>query len=433
MAAPASQRTETPAPVPARLVLRPLQKAIKDDTSRFKTACIHRRFGKTILAVDWLVEGNEVCTLPDYKGFFVFPFAKQGEEVAWDFLCQQTAHIPDCKYDKWRLEVTFPLNKARGDIVGGKIKLLGAEQYHKHRGKYADRVAFDELCDIPPAAWRQVFRPMLSDREGSAFFIGTPRGKDWFYDLWQNGGRIAGWKSWHANVYETGALPPAEIEALREEYRNDPNDFAREFLCDWDVAASGAYYQKQVNAMIDKNRIGEVPHLPDQQVYTSWHFDKNDTYTVLFWQQARAMWHAIDCLQEHNSSVAEIAPQILAKPYVYATHMCPPLPPDSARLQIARQLGLRMQPVRKCEHADVVELVKNEFPRFRFDKENCQDLTEAGRQYHAEYDEKLKVYKPNPVMNWAADYAGALGTFVLGPKRASDWNKPIVYPERFRA
>ena len=164
------------APPPADFQLRPLQIAIKADTNRFKVACIHRRFGKTVLAIDWLKDEILNCPLPEPRGYFVFPFAKQGEEIAWDFLRAQCADQEDAVFDKWRLEVTF--------ANGGKIKLLGAERYQKHRGKYADAVAFDECCDIAPAAWRLVFRPMLSDRLGKALFIGTPRGRDWFRDLW---------------------------------------------------------------------------------------------------------------------------------------------------------------------------------------------------------------------------------------------------------
>lgn len=412
--------------LPDQLELRPLQRTILDDPHRFKVACIHRRFGKTVLAIEWLKETLLECPLPAPRGYFIFPFAKQGEEIAWDFLLAQTSDISRMKYDRWRLTAKFP--------GGAEIKLLGAESYNKHRGKYADAVAFDELEDIAPAAWRKVFRPLLADRIGKALFIGTPRGRTWFRDLWDNGGKLDDWASWHATVYETDSIDPVEVEALRLEMSE--NDFAQEFLCDWDVARSGAFYQRQINAMIADDRVCDVPHNPDEVVTTAWWLDRTGQVAISYWQRCGPMLHCIDVTGDTAATTADLVGEVLAKPYVYDRHLVPgQIESTSERLQIMRRLGLK--PVRvptPIETIDGIERVRNRLGRVRMDRENCEDLIEAGRQYHSKFDEVKRTFNIEPVRDWSATYAGSMGVYMLGlNEQRSDWSKPIEYPEVFRA
>lgn len=420
--------------------LRPLQKAIKTAQARMQVAAVHRRYGKTFGAADWLIDAAERCEHPNPRCYFVFPYARQAEEVTWDMfkaLLGQEEYTKSSKdedailMDEWRLEIRLP--KREQDSVRPLIKLLGAQEYHKHRGKYADAVAFDETVDIPPPAWTQVFRPMLSDRDGRALFIGTPRGKDWFYDLWRNAATLPGWAQYHATVYETGVLPDAEIAALEREVPE--HEFAQEYLCDWDRPAPGAFFQRQINAMLDTHRIGVVPHLPDASVIASWHLHKSiDTSTVLFWQRSGAMVHCFDAEQVQAQSFTDLCEIVAGKPYVYSQHLAAPdMKDDSWRLRTARKLGLKLRPVRPFEVMDGIDRARAMMPRMRISNGSAGDLVEACRSYHASYDEKKRVYR-EPVLDWSASWADALMTFCQGyNENRSDWSKPIPYRGRQRA
>ena len=420
-----ARRQEIATPPPEDFQLRPLQKEILEDANRFKVACIHRRFGKTVLAVEYLVDGWEQCDYSLYRGYFVFPFASQGMQVAWEFIKTQTAHIEGMHYDKADLAATFP--------DGGQIRLLGAEQYNRHRGKYADRVVFDEVSDIAPAAWRQVFRPMLSDRLGGALFIGTPRGHDWFHDLYLNHNSLDGWAGWHKTVYETGAIKPDEIEALRRELL--PDEFKREYLCDWDVAAHGAFYQDEINALLQGGRGGEVPMI-DAPVHTSWWLDNSDQITVTLWQQAKKRYRCIGALHEMNASIAALTDQLDSLQYDWGKHHAPiELDTGSHRYLTSRRYGykLRPNPV-PVELMDRIELVKTRLPFTSMDGVNAANLIEAGRQYRAEFDEKKQILKPGHLENLSARFCQSMAVFFMGHnERASDWSKPIAYPEKWRA
>ena len=73
-----------------RLELRPLQKVIREDKARFKNAVLHRRFGKTMMAVDWLVEVAETCTDDNPRCYFIAPTYQAAKNIAWQFCLDMT-------------------------------------------------------------------------------------------------------------------------------------------------------------------------------------------------------------------------------------------------------------------------------------------------------------------------------------------------------
>ena len=78
-------------------------------------------------------------------------------------------------------------SELRVDLVNGSmIRLYGADNPDALRGPYLDGVVLDEFADMKPEVWHEVVRPMLADRRGWATFIGTPKGKNEFYRLYQN-------------------------------------------------------------------------------------------------------------------------------------------------------------------------------------------------------------------------------------------------------
>jgi phage terminase large subunit len=86
------------------------------------------------------------------------------------------ATIPDIKINEAELRIDFP--------NGARIRLFGAETADSLRGLYFDAVVLDEPADFPMNAWSSVIRPAISDRQGKATFIGTPKGKNLFWDVY---------------------------------------------------------------------------------------------------------------------------------------------------------------------------------------------------------------------------------------------------------
>ena len=194
------------------------QSKIYADDNRFRVVVAGRRFGKTFLSVTELVTQalkgkRRVC-------WYVAPTYKAAKEIAWDMLL---AFLPK-EYIQKTNESSLTVTLWNASI----ISLKGAEKPDNLRGRSLDFCVLDEFADMRPEAWYEVLRPSLSDRQGSALFIGTPKGRNHFYDLWTRG--ADGNTDWQAFQYTTidgGQVTAEEIESAKRDL--DERTFNQEY------------------------------------------------------------------------------------------------------------------------------------------------------------------------------------------------------------
>lgn len=194
------------------------------ETYRFVTVVAHRRFGKTVLAVNHLIKSAVMCSRRAGRYGYIAPFLNQAKMIAWDYLRYYTAPIPGIKVNASELSVTLP--------NGAMIRIFGADNPDALRGGYFDCAVLDEVAQMKPEVWHEIIRPALADRGGSAIFIGTPKGQNIFKELYDRG--LSGdddWKSVMFRADETGVIDAKELASLREEMSD--NAFRQEFLCDF--------------------------------------------------------------------------------------------------------------------------------------------------------------------------------------------------------
>ncbi len=154
--------------------LLPWQKAVWADKTRFKVIAAGRRCGKSRYAAYRLI----VEALGSDKGhvFYVAQTQGQARDVMWSVLCEigrpviKTAHINN-------LQITL--------INGATISLKGSDRPDTMRGVSLKFVVLDEYAGMKPTVWEEVLRPALADQKGSAVFIGTPTGRNHFWELFQ--------------------------------------------------------------------------------------------------------------------------------------------------------------------------------------------------------------------------------------------------------
>ena len=199
---------------------------------RFVVLVAHRRMGKTVMVVNHLIKKALLCERENGVFAYVAPFKNQAKNIAWQYLKKFTSPLPGCVVNESELFVQLP-NKAR-------IRLFGADNADALRGLYFDGVVLDEVAQMQPYVWWEVIRPALSDRQGFAVFIGTPRGINLFYELYTLACRNMnqGQNDWHATLCradETGVLPDKELNALKADM--SPNAFRQEYLCDFSAAS----------------------------------------------------------------------------------------------------------------------------------------------------------------------------------------------------
>lgn len=197
---------------------------------RFVVLVLHRRAGKTEIALKKLLDAaikNEL-DLPFYA--YVAPLLKQAKIIAWSRLKQMVAPlIPHgiVEVNESDLVVRFSGN-------GAVIRIFGADDPDRLRGVRLDGCVIDEVAQIKPDVWEEVIQPALADRKGFAWFIGTPKGVNLFSSLYFDAQGKEDWFTARYTVYDTEALPEDEIARLRESMSE--TTFAREFLCDFSAA-----------------------------------------------------------------------------------------------------------------------------------------------------------------------------------------------------
>ena len=160
---------------------RPLQAKLHREVKRFNVLVAHRRFGKTVWAVNELIDQCLRCPKPDPRYAYIAPFFNQAKDIAWEYLKRYTAPIPGATPNESELRVDLP--------GGRRIRLYGADNADRMRGIYLDGVVLDEPAQMEPRVWSEIIRPALADREGWAVFIGTPMGRNAFHDRYEKIGR----------------------------------------------------------------------------------------------------------------------------------------------------------------------------------------------------------------------------------------------------
>lgn len=209
-------------------VPRPWQAKCHKSMRRFSVLALHRRAGKTELAVMELISAALRTDLSMALFVYMAPYLKQAKAIAWDRLKHYSHMVPGVEVNEAELWIRFPHNRAR-------IQIFGGDNPDGLRGLRLDGVVVDEVAQIKPEVWNEIVQPALSDRKGWALFIGTPKGINLFSELFFKARDLRDWYSDVFTVYDTDALDPDEVERLKRDMPE--NEFSREYLCDFSAAA----------------------------------------------------------------------------------------------------------------------------------------------------------------------------------------------------
>lgn len=205
------------------------QQEIHEKARRFTVVVAHRRFGKTVCSETTLIDAALRTTKREARFSYIAPFLKQAKRTAWDYLKYYSRNIPGIEIKEGDLIIQYP--------NGARISLFGADNPEAMRGVYNDGVVLDEVADFRPDVWPAIIRPTLSDRKGWAFFIGTPKGINYFHEIYQyasegkDGVKDPEWVAMMYRADETGLIDETELESSRRIM--SANLYRQEFLCDF--------------------------------------------------------------------------------------------------------------------------------------------------------------------------------------------------------
>lgn len=406
-------------------VPRPGQAALHAAMKRFNVLVCHRRFGKTVLAINEMVDRALRCDGDNPRFAYIAPYYRQAKQVAWDYMKHFTAALPGVKVHETELRIDF--------AGGRRLQLFGADNPDALRGMYFDGVVFDEFAMMPQRIWPEVIRPALTDRGGWAIFIGTPKGRNGFHALYQNAlAAIAAvpaneQSEWFATlrpVSLTGVIATAELASARREM--SPEEYDQEFECSFHAALPGAYYARLLDTAAAQGRLDRAPWQPDLAVHTGWDLGIGDSTAIWFVQQAGSELHWIDYYEADGYGLDHYAKVIRERPYVYGDHLVPhdagarELGTGRTRIETLARLGLRTRLVPRHNVEDGINALRTLIPRSWFDTRNCGGGLEALRSYRREWDDKRRTFGDYPLHDWASHAADAARTVAMGLRGPRD-------------
>jgi terminase large subunit-like protein len=285
------------------------QRRIAADPARFKVVACGRRWGKTTLGLALAIH-----------------HALNGERVWW---VAPTYHLA---FHPWRVlksrfrgqwEQKIEYERYLELKNGGSITVKTADNPDGLRGVGVDFLIVDEAAFIDDEVWEYILRPALTDTGGSALFISTPCGRNWFHRLYQRGldSDKVHYRSWHFTTMHNARIKPEEIEEVKQSLpeRVFRQEYEAEFLED-----GGTVFQNVRRAAIAP--MGAVP-LPNHTYVMGIDFARYQDFTVCIvvdmdtkqmvemlrfsneeWNLQRARikalaqkWHIYSILAEHNT------------------------------------------------------------------------------------------------------------------------------------
>jgi hypothetical protein len=388
----------------------------------------HRRAGKTVACVQELQRRAVDCELVRPRFAYLAPFLRQSKAVAWDYLRAAMAPLR-------ANGATVHESELRVDYSGGaQVRLYGADNPDAMRGIYLDGIVLDEYADMDPRMWSEIIRPALADRQGWAVFIGTPKGRNGFFDLWRRSQSEPGWFSMMLKASESGLIPASELALARRDLSDE--QYAQEFECSFDAAVIGSYYGKQLMRAEQDKRIGNVPCEPTAMVWTAWDLGIRDATAIWFAQVVGREIRIIDYYEAAGVDLGHYVREINAKPYVYAGHIVPhdaqarELGTGKSRLEVLESLGLKtitLAPLHRIE--DGINAVRVFIPKCWLDEQKCRRGLDALKLYRSDWDDKLQVLRPGPVHDWTSHAADAFRylAMTLDRRTPTDFYRRIEY------
>ena len=365
---------------------------------RFSVIVAHRRAGKTVATLNDVIRRAITENKPDARYAYIAPFYSQAKDVAWTYLKRYAEPLLGAEPLESELSVTL--------VNGAKIRLYGGDNPDRLRGIYLDGAVMDEVGDMRPSLWPEIVRPVLSDRKGWATFIGTPRGRNAFCDLWEQSEEW-GWFRLMLRASETGIIDADELaDARRIQTREQ---YEQEYECSFAASNLGAILGRYVEDAEREDRIGD-DYEPSGRIELSLDIGFRDTTAVWMWD-AR---HDGFLLAGYDESTGLDAEDWIDRIKAYPEQVTRIWLPHDARNktfqtkhsvleQFLKAFGTdKVRVVPMVKKQDLINAARMVLPRCRFHKTRCKAGLMGLREWSFAYDEDRKTFSREPRHDWAS-------------------------------
>jgi hypothetical protein len=283
--------------------------------------------------------------------------------------------------------------------------------------------------------WSEVLRPALSDRKGWALFIGTPNGKNLFWEMRNRASLGDGWALIQYKASETQIIDASELADARSQMTED--EYAQEFECSFEASVRGAIFGKEINYLREQGRITAIEPEPLLPVHTAWDLGIGDNMAIWFAQIDRSgAVRVIDHYEANGEALGHYVNVLKGKPYTYGRHAVPhdaqvrELGTGKSRIEMLSTLGLRCELAPNIKLEDGINAARMFMRKCYFDEKRCAAGLDALQNYRWDYNTRLDEHKSSPVHDWASHSADAFRYLAVSLKEMPNKMAPLKYDNR---
>lgn len=379
----------------------------------------HRRAGKDLTCIN-ICATKSVQRVGLY--WLVYPYLNQGRRIAWNGMDADGKKFLDA-WPKGLIE-----RRHDGDMRlylrnGSIIQVMGADHPDRAVGTNPVGVVFSEMSLCDPLIW-QLITPILAENGGWAIFNGTPRGENHFYDLKQEAEANKAWFCSHLSVKDTRVVSPQALREARAELKDEAL-FQQEFMTSFASPLQGAYYDSQMKMLAREKRfIDTISADPKLEVHTAWDLGMDDSTSIWFYQTFGTEIRLLDYYENSGEGlpfyVRHLRQWAVDNGVTYGRHFFPhdvkvrEMNNGKSRFETLRELGVKVNVVKKHTVFDGIEASRNLLPRCWFSRHRCHRGINALKSYRKEWDALRNTFKTSPVHDWASHAADAFRILAWG-------------------
>lgn len=388
---------------------RAWQKEVHEDKSRFKVIVAHRRSGKTTMCVNELL--RYALSRRKSRLFYIAPTYRQAKVIAWEEL----KHFLPFELCEKINEAELLVKLKNGSI----IELKGADNPDSLRGVGLDGVVFDEYSQQPSNIYSEIISPALADKKGWAIWIGTPKGKNLFYELFMDAAQKPGWRTWLLRASTSGIIEPDELARIRLD--SDDNEYNQEMECSFESSIKGAVYTDEWSQLIKDGRLSYKAvferHLP---TFSSWDFGIGDATSIGIYQVEPASQEVrlIDYVEASDKPLIYFIDWLKTKPYNLARINYGDPSGQNRNLNTGRSIFEDLADAniplfaRRTSEIDKIHATKKLLAKLWVNPQ-CEKFIKAITNYHYIWDDKRGEYKKEPYHDWSSHAMDQLGYFAV--------------------
>ena len=400
----------------------------------------HRRAGKDDVALHYAA-----CSMHERVGnvWHCLPEYQQGRKALWTAVNPHTG--------KRRIDEAFPkiLRASTNDtemfirfLNGSTWQIIGSDRYDATVGAGPVGIVYSEWALSNPSAWAY-HRPMLTENDGWALFITTPRGRNHAHAMARHAEHSPEWFYQCLTAVDTGALSHAKLDEALAEYKalfgEDAGQaqYDQEYLCSFNAAILGAIYARDMAQVRAEGRVLPIEADPDQLVHRAWDLGVDDDTSIWWFQVHGAQILILDHYASNGVGVEHYAEVIEQRAKQYGWRNGSDFVPHDAkvkewgsgrtRVETMSKIGLKPDLVPLASVQDGINAARRTLPLCVFHPRTDETGMAALEQYRREWDDEHKCFKPTAVHDWTSHPADSFRYLALSWRRAP--KREIVVPQ----